>query len=92
MKDERNHHGAVDKSFSEQRILIVDANYILFEKIEPVHVADPGLTAGSRRNIGKFGNFRNHCTSKDLTLFRLTKLHHYIIITAVEMHSRCFFG
>ena len=32
MKDERNHHGAVDKSFSEQRIRIVDANYILCEK------------------------------------------------------------
>ena len=32
MKDERNHHGAVDKSFSEQRICIVDANYILCEK------------------------------------------------------------
>ena len=32
MKDERNHHGVVDKSFSEQRIRIVDANYILCEK------------------------------------------------------------
>ena len=33
MKDERNHQGAVDKSFSEQRIHIVHANYILCEKI-----------------------------------------------------------
>ena len=32
MKDEGNHQGAVDKSFSEQRIRIVDANYILCEK------------------------------------------------------------
>ena len=32
MKDERNHHGAVDISFSEQRIRIVDANYILCKK------------------------------------------------------------
>ena len=32
MKDERNHHGAVDKSFSEQRICFVDINYILCEK------------------------------------------------------------
>ena len=32
MKDEENHQGAVDKSFSEQRIRIVDANYILCEK------------------------------------------------------------
>ena len=32
MKDEGNHQGALDKSFSEQRIRIVDANYILCEK------------------------------------------------------------
>ena len=32
MKDEGYHQGAVDKSFSEQRIRIVDANYILCEK------------------------------------------------------------
>ena len=32
MKDEGNHQSAVDKSFSEQRIRIVDANYILCEK------------------------------------------------------------
>ena len=32
MKDERNHHGAVDISFSEQQIRIVDTNYILCEK------------------------------------------------------------
>ena len=32
MKNERNHHGAVDKSFSEQQICIVDADCILCEK------------------------------------------------------------
>ena len=32
MKDEGNHQGAVDISFSKQRIRIVDANYILYEK------------------------------------------------------------
>ena len=32
MKDEGYHQGAVDKSFSEQQIRIVDANYILCEK------------------------------------------------------------
>ena len=32
MKHERNYHDAVDKSFSEQQIHIVDANYILCEK------------------------------------------------------------
>ena len=36
MKDEGNHQGAVDKSFSEQRIRIVDANYIFVRKIGPV--------------------------------------------------------
>ena len=34
------------KSFSEQRILIVDANYITCKKIQPIHIAEPGLTAG----------------------------------------------
>ena len=32
MEDERNHHDTVDKSFSEQQIRVVDANYILCEK------------------------------------------------------------
>ena len=32
MKDEGNHQSAVDKSFLEQWIRIVDANYILCEK------------------------------------------------------------
>ena len=45
MKHERNHHGAVDKSFSEQQIRNVDDNYILCEKIA-VHVVEPGLMAG----------------------------------------------
>ena len=46
MKDEGNHHGAVDKSFLEKWIRIVDANYFVCEKIGPVHIAEPGLTAG----------------------------------------------
>ena len=46
MRDERNHHGAVDKSFSEQRICIIDVNYIHCEKIGPVRVAELGLMAG----------------------------------------------
>ena len=63
MKHERNHHGAVDKSFSEQQIHIVDANYILsVRKIGAIHIAEPGLTAGrwqadGRRNTGECGNF-----------------------------------
>ena len=73
MKDEENHQGAVDKSFSEQRIRIVDANYILCEK----------NWTGTRSGTGSYGRqagrqvadeiqvnleiFNNHCTSKDST-------------------------
>ena len=67
MKDDRNHHGAVDKSYLEQRIHIVDANYIFVRKIGPVHVPELGLTADRwqadgmqvtvRRYTGEFGNY-----------------------------------
>ena len=61
MKDERNHHGAVDKSFSEQRIYIVDANYILCEKNWTHTRSGTGSysrwQAGGRRNTGELGNF-----------------------------------
>ena len=92
MKEERNRHGAVDKSSSEQWIRIVDVNYILCEK----------NWTRTRSRTGSYGRwqvadeiqvnleiFRNHCTSKDLTLLRLTKVQHH---AAVEMHSRCFLG
>ena len=46
MKDERNHHGAVDKSFSKQWIRIVDANYILCVKNWTCNVAESSLMAG----------------------------------------------
>ena len=72
MKDEGNHQGAVDKSFSEQRIRIVDANYILCEK---------NWTC-TRSGTGSYGRwqmadeiqvnleiFKNHCTLKDLTFY-----------------------
>ena len=74
MKDEGNHQGAVDKSFSEQRIHIVDADYILCEK----------NWTRTRSGTGSYGRqagrwqvadeiqvnleiFNNHCTSKDST-------------------------
>ena len=73
MKDEGNHQGAVDKSFSEQRIRIVDANYILCEK----------NWTHTRSGTGSYGRqagrqvadeiqanleiFNNHCTWKDST-------------------------
>ena len=72
MKDEGNHQGAVDKSFTEQCICIVDTNYILCEK---------NLTR-TRSGTGSYGRqaggsqvadeiqmnlkiFKNHCKSKD---------------------------
>ena len=60
MKDERNDHGAVDKSFSEQQIRIVDANYILCEKNWIRTHSGTGSysrQAGSRRNTGEFEIF-----------------------------------
>ena len=65
MKDERNHHGAVDKSFSEQRIRIVDANYILCEKNWTRTCSGTGSYGrwhadgrqmAVRRNTGEYGN------------------------------------
>ena len=61
MKDERNHHGAVDESFSEQQIRIVGANYILCEKnwtrARSGTASYGRWQAGGRRNTGEFGNF-----------------------------------
>ena len=61
MKDEGNHQSAVDKSFSEQRIRIVDANYILCEKNWTRTHSGTGSygrqVADGRRNTGEFGNF-----------------------------------
>ena len=66
MKDERNHHGAVDKSFSEQQIRIVDDNYILCQKNWTRTRSGTGSysrqvagrwQAGGRQNTGEFGNF-----------------------------------
>ena len=51
MKHETNHHGAVDKSFAEQQIRIVDINYILCEKNGPIHIAEPGLTLTAGREV-----------------------------------------
>ena len=75
MKDEGNHQGAVDNSFSEQRIRIVHVNYILCEKIGPAHVAEPGLTAGKqvavgRRNTGEW-KFLTNTVHRKIRLFAL---------------------
>ena len=64
MKYERNHHGAVDKSFSEQQIHIVDASYILCEKNWTRTHSRTGFygrqagrwQADGRRNTGEFAN------------------------------------
>ena len=69
MKDEGNHHGAVDKSLLEQRIRIVDGNYILCEK-------NWTRTCSGTRSYGRqvadeiqvnLEIFKNHYASKDLT-------------------------
>ena len=52
MKDERNHHGAVDKSFLEQRNHIVDANYILCEK----------NGTRTRSGTGSYGRWQAGCS------------------------------
>ena len=72
MKHERDHHGAVDKSFSEQRICIVDANYILREKNWTRTYSGTGSygrQAGGRQVADEIQVnleiFKNHCTSKD---------------------------
>ena len=56
-----NHQSAMDKSFSEQRIRIVDANYILCEKNWTRTHSETGSygrqVADGRRNAGEFGNF-----------------------------------
>ena len=60
MKGEGYHRGVVDKSFSEQRIRIVDANYILCEK-NWTHTRSGtgfyGRQMAVRRNTCKFENF-----------------------------------
>ena len=61
MKHERNHQGAVDKSFLEQQIRIVDANYILCEKNWTQTRSGTGSygrqVADGRQNTGEFVNF-----------------------------------
>ena len=74
MKHERNHHGAVDKSFSEQQIRIVDVNYILCEKNwtrTRSGTGSYGRQAGGRQVSDEIQVnlefFKNHCTSQDST-------------------------
>ena len=78
MKDEGNHLGAVDKSFSEQRIRIVDTNYILYEK-NWTRTCSGTRSYGRQVAGGKWQMadeiqvnleiFNNHCTSKDSTFY-----------------------
>ena len=73
MKNERNHHGTVDKSFSEQQICIVDANYILCEKNWTRICSGTGYYGRQegRQVVDKIQVnleiFKNHCTLKDST-------------------------
>ena len=85
MKDEGNHQGAVDKSFSEQRIRIVDANYILCEKNWTC--THSGTRSYGRQMAGRWQSdeiqvhleiFKNHCTLKDSKVFILKVFLHEI--------------
>ena len=75
MKDEGYHQGTVDKSFLEQRIRIVDANYILCEKNwtrTRSRTWSYGRQVAGGRQVAdeiqvNLEIFNNHCTSKDLT-------------------------
>ena len=79
MKNERNHHGAVDKSCLEQRVLIVDANYIICEKSWTrtcSRTESYGRQAGRWQAGGRqvadeiqvnLEISKHHCTSKDST-------------------------
>ena len=88
MKHERNHHGTVDKSFSEQQIRIVDANYILCEKNWTHNRVLQ--QAGGRQIADKI--------EVNLEVLKITvhrKIWFFVSFnegTAVEMHSRCYFG
>ena len=88
MKDERNHHGTVDKSFLEQQIYFVDAIYILCEKnwTRPRSgTGSYGRQAGGRQVADEIQVnleiLKNHCTvyiKRFDFLLRLTKIqHHY---------------
>ena len=60
MKDEGHHQGTVDKSFLEQPICIVDANYILCEKnwtSTRIGTGSYGRQMAVRRNAGELGIF-----------------------------------
>ena len=74
MKDEGYHQGAVDKSFSEQRIHIVDANYILCEKnwtCTHSRTGSYGRQVAVRQNTGEFEIFliSLHIEKFDLLLY-----------------------
>ena len=70
MKEESNHRGVVDKSFSKQQICIVDANYIICEINWTLTRSGTGSygrqaggrqaggrQAGGRQNTGEFEFF-----------------------------------
>ena len=62
MKDERNHQGAVDKPFPEQRIHIVDAKYILCEK----------NWTRTRTGTGSYSRCQSDKIQVNLEIFKIT--------------------
>ena len=99
MKDERNHHGTVDKSFSEQQISNVDTNYILCEKDwicthsgigSYSRWQANGRQMAVRQNTGEFGFFKKSLYIERFEfLLHLTKVqHNYSIKNAFQVFFR----
>ena len=71
MKDERKHHGAVDKTSSNNRSVLRTASAFVMLKIGPVRLALVGLTAGRQAGspagrqtkILLFNKFLKYCNS-----------------------------
>ena len=88
IKDERNHHGAVDNSFSEQRIRIIEANYILCEKNWTRTRSGPGSLAGRQMADEIQVNleiFKNHCRNAFQVFFRVKSI--VKLVLKCEIHE-----
>ena len=57
MKDKRNPHGAVGNRLRNNIFVNPPPLPLLCEISGALHLAQPGLTAGGRRNAGEFRNF-----------------------------------
>ena len=77
-KDERKHHGAVDKSFSNNRSMLRMASAFVMLKIEPIHLGLVGFQAGrpsvwqaKKLLFSKFSKFDNSTSDMSLGFLNL---------------------